>query len=147
MEIGTSPDFIRPANHEAMKAKTPYEVIAAILDDCIHFSGKRAMWFGVLYYSLRVALIVLSACAAAKGIQRLETHVAVLSLLVAIGTTIDTWLQPGVKYKGHYTYNDKFRALKSDLYFIKPDDSASLKIINEAWKSLDDEYRKTVLPI
>jgi hypothetical protein len=59
MEIGTSPDFIRPANHEGMKAKTPYEVIAAILDDCIHFSGKRAMWFGVLYYSLRVALIVL----------------------------------------------------------------------------------------
>jgi hypothetical protein len=146
MVIGTSSAFVRPTP-ESLELKDPYDVIAAILDDCIHFSGKRAYWFGVLYYSFRVALIVLSACAAARGIQKLETHVAVLSLLVAIGTTIDTWLQPGVKYKGHYTYNDKFRALKSDLYFIKRDDSAALKTINEAWKILDDEYRKTVLPI
>jgi hypothetical protein len=154
MELNTSTVFARAIlpskldkKLESSESKQPYDVIEAILDDCIHFSGRRAFWFGVLYYSLRVTLIVLSACAAAKGIQRLDTHVAVLSLLVAIGTTIDTWLQPGVHYKAHYTYNDKFRALKSDLYFIQRDDASSLKTLNESWKALDDEYRKTVLPI
>jgi hypothetical protein len=146
MEISTSSHFVRPSTKH-LKSKDPYDVLEAILNDCIYFSGKRAFWFGVLYYSLRVFLIVLSACAAAQGISWLTKHVALLSLLVAIGTTIDTWLQPGVKYKGHYTYNDKFRALKADLYFIKRDDDDALKKLNESWKSLDDEYRKTVLPL
>jgi len=131
----------------SLKSKEPYDVLEAILDDCIFFSGKRARWFGALYYGFRITLIVLSACAAAKGIEWLVKSAPILSLLVAIGTTIDTWLQPGVKYKGHYTYNDKFRALKADLYFIKRDDSEALKTLNESWKALDDEYRKTVLPI
>jgi hypothetical protein len=146
MKIGTSSTFVRPSMH-SLKSKEPYDVLEAILEDCIYFSGKRAFWFGILYYGFRVTLIVLSACAAAKGIAWLVNSAPILSLLVAIGTTIDTWLQPGVKYKGHYTYNDKFRALKADLYFIKRDDSAALKILNESWKALDDEYRKTVLPI
>ena len=146
MKIGTSSTFVRPSMH-SLKSKEPYDVLEAILDDCIFFSGKRARWFGALYYGFRITLIVLSACAAAKGIEWLVKSAPILSLLVAIGTTIDTWLQPGVKYKGHYTYNDKFRALKADLYFIKRDDSEALKTLNESWKALDDEYRKTVLPI
>jgi hypothetical protein len=146
MEIGTSSHFVRPSS-EGLKSKDPYDVLEAILDDCIFFSGKRARQFGILYYGLRVTLIVLSACAASKGIYWLMNNAPILSLLVAIGTTIDTWLQPGVKYKGHYTYNDKFRALKADFSFIKRDDSDSLKTLNESWKSLDDEYRKSVLTI
>jgi hypothetical protein len=145
MKVGTSAVFVRPAGD--LKSKEPFEVIEAILEDCIYFSGKRAYWFGVLYYGLRLALIVMSACAAAKGIDFLVRNAAIISLLVAIGTTIDTWLQPVVKYKGHYTYNDKFRAVKADLYLIDRHDPHALKVINEAWKALDDEYRKTVLPI
>jgi hypothetical protein len=146
MKISSSTMFVRPTP-EGFNAKKPFDVLDAILTDCIYFSGKRALWFGVLYYGLRVALIVLSACAAAKGLHALEQNAPLLSLLVAIGTTIDTWLQPGVKYKGRYTYNDKYRALKADLYLIDRDDPAALKTINEAWKALDDEYRKTVLPL
>ena len=146
MQVSSSPTFVAIQPGRPMPTE-PHDVLQAILDDCIAFSGKRAMWFGIIYYSLRVALIVLSACAAAKGIDFLVQNAAILSLLVAIGTTADTWLQPGVKYKGHYTYNDKYRALKADLYFVKRDDSARLQAINEAWKAMDDEYRKTVLPL
>jgi hypothetical protein len=147
MEVSSSSVFVRAVPPGASAPADPYDVLQAILNDCIAFSGKRAKIFGALYYSLRVALIVLSACAAAKGIAFLEHNAAWLSLFVAIGTTLDTWLQPGVRYKGHYTYNDKYRALKADLFFVKREDEARLTAMNEAWKSMDEEYRKTVLPI
>src|SRR5579859_5288610 len=113
MRIGTNSQFVR-AVPVAPKAKDPHEEIAALLEDSIFFSGKRAKRFGILYYGLRASLIVLSACAAAKGLDPLEKLAPALSLIVAIGTTIDTWLKPGIQYKVHYTYNDRFRALRAD---------------------------------
>jgi hypothetical protein len=147
MEVGTSSQFARPQALAATPPKDGYAALEAVLEDAIYFSGKRAYWFGILYYGSRFVLITLSACAAAKGISFLVQSAAVLSLLVAIGTTVDTWLQPSVKYKGHYTYNDKFRALKSDLYQTEREDKSAVKALNEQWKALDEDYRKTVLPL
>lgn len=149
MNVGTGTSFIhnRPAATAAAAPEDPYVNQARLLEDAIYSSGRRAHWYGIIYYGSRFVIITLSACAAAKGIPYLVGHAALLSLLVAIGTTLDTWLQPSVKYKGHYTFNDKFRALRSDLDLIDHEDKAGIKLINEQRKAMEEEYRKTVLPL
>jgi hypothetical protein len=46
-------------------------------------------------------------------------------------------VQTGMKYKAHYGYNAKFRALKPNLLFVKRDDERGLKEMNERWKALN----------
>jgi hypothetical protein len=113
----------------------------------IRYSLKQTRIFGFIYYSMRVALIVLSVCASAKGIEFLISRAPALSLLVAIGTGIDTWLKPGVRHKIHYTYHDLFRKLLTELRFADAHDANALKGIKKQFHETDDAYRKEVFSV
>lgn len=113
----------------------------------IEYSLGQTRLYGFIYYSMRIALIVLSVCASAKGIGFLLSAAPVLSLLVAIGTGIDTWLKPGLRHKIHYTYHDLFRKLLTELRFIDKSDVDALKVIKRHFYEIDDEYRKEVFSV
>lgn len=113
----------------------------------VEYSLKKTKAFGTVYYSMRVALIVLSVCAAAKGINFLAYAAPVLSLFVAIGTALDTWLKPGLRYKIHYKYHDQFRKLWTDIKFIKPEDVSALNHIKRKFQETDDHYRKEIFSV
>jgi hypothetical protein len=79
------------------------------------------VWSAV-YYTLRTALIVLSACVAAKEtLLIVSQNVAFISLVVAVGTSLDTWLKTGTRFRGHYTF--KFIAFHTDLDLTDQADS------------------------
>jgi hypothetical protein len=103
--------------------------------------------WAVFYYSLRTALIVLSACVAAKGTLPLtDQSTQVLSLVVAIGTSLDTWLKTGNRFRGHYTFNDKFIALCTDLELTSSLNAEGISSIQDQFKKLIDAYAVAVLP-
>jgi hypothetical protein len=71
---------------------SPDSHLESEINAAIDFSYKQTKLFGLIHYSFRVALIVLSVCVSAKGITFLLSAAPALSLLVAIGTGLDTWL-------------------------------------------------------
>ena len=128
-----------------MPNKPLYENLTDRLSESIKFSRLRAKAYGWLYGSLRAAVIIMSVCAAAKGIGLLERFAAILSLLVAIGTGIDTWVKPAGKWKSHYSYNDLYIARESELAGISSMDIAALTDFRQRLDSLDSDYRKAAL--
>src|ERR1700722_12302101 len=97
-------------------ATNHYECLKSEINSYVSYSRTwRRVWGGV-YYSLRTALIVLSAGIAAKeSLHIFSEHAPLLSLLVAVGTSLDTWLKTGNRFRGHYIFSDKFVALHTDL--------------------------------
>src|SRR5271168_3717139 len=104
-----------------------YDCLKSEIDSYIDYSRVWMRVWGTVYYSLRTALIVLSACVAAKDTLKIVSqNVAFVSLVVAVGTSLDTWLKTGNRFKGHYTFNDKFIALHTDLELPDHADVAAL---------------------
>jgi hypothetical protein len=126
---------------------SPYECLKTEVDGYIKYSYTWMRVWAAVYYTLRTALIVLASLAAAKdSLAFLRDHLAVLSLLVAIGTSLDTWLKTGNRYKGHYSFNDKFIALYTDLQLTSPTDTGKIQSIHEQFKKMIDDYSTAVLP-
>ena len=128
-----------------MPNKPLFQNLTDRLSESIQFSRRRANAYGWLYGSLRAAVIIMSVCAAAKGIGWLQSSAAFFSLLVAIGTGIDTWLKPAGKWKTHYSYNDLYIARESELKGISPTDIAALTDFRQRLDSLDFDYRKAAV--
>lgn len=90
---------------------------------------------------------MLAAPVAAKdSLPRIASIAALLSLLVAIGTALDTWLKTGNRYRGHYTFNDKFIALYTDLELTDVADTAKITNVEMEFKKLISDYSVAVLP-
>jgi hypothetical protein len=101
---------------EPTDPKDHYDSLKTEIDGYIKYSHRWSIVWAIVYYILRGALIAAAACVAAKdSLPRIASIAALLSLLVAIGTALDTWLKTGNRYRGHYTFNDKFIALYTDL--------------------------------
>ena len=132
----------------ATPAPLPFDALKTEVEGYIDYSRLwMRVWAGV-YYTLRTTLIVVSACVAAKtALFKSDDYlVAVLSLLVAVGTSLDTWLKTGTRYRGHYTFNDKFIALYTDLALSDGREQAVLDKLKEQFKKLIDDYAVAVLP-
>lgn len=126
---------------------THYECLKTEVDGYISYSRRWARVWAAVYYSLRTGLIVISACVAAKSdLSLASNYVAILSLTVAVGTALDTWLKTGTRYKGHYMFNDKFIALYTDLELTAPTDQTKIETLKEQFKKLIDDYAVAVLP-
>ena len=132
---------------ESLDLSTPYDSLKTEIDGYIKYSRLWSAVWAVVYYGLRATLIIFAASVAAKTDLRLSSgQVAILSLLVAIGTALDTWLKTGDRYKGHYTFNDKFIALYMDLELTSPRNTAAIESIKDQFKKLIDGYAVAVLP-
>ena len=124
-----------------------HETLLSEVRSYIEYSQTWMRFWGWVYYTLRTALIVLSACVAAKDTLGLASRqIAIMALLVAIGTSIDTWLKTGSRYRGHYSFNDKFIALCTDLEISNAADPSGMEKIQEQLKKLIDDYAVAVLP-
>ena len=79
-----------------------YDSLKTEIDGYIKYSHRWSIVWAIVYYTLRGGLIALAACVAAKdSLPRIASIAALLSLLVAIGTALDTWLKTGNRYRGH----------------------------------------------
>jgi hypothetical protein len=124
-----------------------YDCLKSEIDSYITYNRIWMRVWGATYYSLRTTLIVLSACVAAKEtLQFVSRNVAAVSLLVAVGTSLDTWLKTGNRFRGHYTFNDKFIALHTDLELTNDSDAAAMGRIQDQFKKFIDDYAQAVLP-
>ena len=128
-------------------APNHYDSLKSEVESYIDYSRVWMRVWAFVYYGLRTGLIVLSACVAAKDSLTLLIRPApLLSLLVAVGTSLDTWLKTGNRYRGHYTFNDKFIALHTDVELTDPADASAMAKIQEQFKKLVDDYALAVLP-
>jgi hypothetical protein len=142
--------FWRKATPETLverEPSTPYECLRNEVDGYIKYSYTWMRFWAVAYYGLRTSMIVLAALVAAKdSLPAIKNNVAVLALLVAVGTSLDTWLKTGDRYRGHYSFNDKFIALNTDLLVSDSTDKAKIDSITEQFKKLIYDYAAAVLP-
>src|SRR5580658_2370876 len=117
-----------------------YDCLKSEIDSYIDYSRLWMRIWGAVYYTLRTALIVLSACVAAKEtLAFISRNVALVSLIVAVGTSLDTWLKTGNRFRGHYTFNDKFIALHTDLELTDQADTVALGRLQDQFKRFIDE--------
>jgi hypothetical protein len=124
-----------------------YNCLKNEIDGYIKYSYTWMRVGAWVYYSLRTALIVLSACIAAKGgIQIIKDYLAWISLAVAVGTALDTWQKTGIRYKGHYVFNDKFISLYTEVELTSANDTIALSKAKEEFSKLTDHYSVAVLP-
>jgi hypothetical protein len=124
----------------------PYKCLKDEIDGYIDYSRTWMRVWAAVYYFMRTALIVLSACVAAKDSFGWKEYLPIMSLAVAIGTALDTWLKTGNRYKGHYTFNDKFISLFTDVELTSSQDTASLIKAKNEFKKLIEDYAVAVLP-
>lgn len=87
-------------------------------------SKHREQWqwygrfYGILYPATRISLIVATSIVAAEDtldgtpLQPLVQWVAVLALLVAIVTSLDTWMKPAVRWQASVKARDDFEQLQ-----------------------------------
>jgi hypothetical protein len=99
-------------------------------------SGHRKHWvryvrfYGFLYPCMRVSLIVATAIVAAKDtfagspLEPLAQWVSFIALLVAIGTSLDTWMKPAVRWQAAEKARDDYELLEEDLKAL-PDGAKS----------------------
>jgi hypothetical protein len=80
------------------------------------------------------------------GLPAIAAHASSLALAVAIGTSLDTWLKTGTRYRGHYSFNDKFISLDTDLELTSPTDTAKVETIHQQFTKMIDDYSTAVLP-
>jgi hypothetical protein len=131
----------------ATAAADHYDCLKGEIDSYITYSRIWMRVWATVYYSLRTTLIVLSACVAAKETLQIVNHnVAFVSLVVAIGTSLDTWLKTGNRFRGHYTFNDKFIALYTDVELTDQTDSVALAKLQDQFRKFVEEYAQAVLP-
>lgn len=124
-----------------------YDCLKEEIDGYIKYSHTWSIVWAYVYYMLRGGLIVLAACVAAKdSLPPVAGVAALLSLLVAVGTALDTWLKTGNRYRGHYTFNDKFIALYTDLELTDASDMAKISNVEVEFKKLISDYSVAVLP-
>jgi len=123
-----------------------YAELTKAIDDSVRYTSNRAYLFGFLYFGVRTFLIIAATCASAKGIKFPEDHAAMLSLLVAIGTALDTLYRTQARYRENFLANDRFWGLQQDLAGIVPSDADALKKIRERWNAMNDQYGKAILP-
>lgn len=116
------------------------------IDGYIDYSETWGRVFAFVYYALRMALIVLSAMAAAKDLIPPRVSVPLVSLAVAVGTALDTWLKTGQRYKAHYMYHDKFIALYVQTELAKPEDADAIETFKAEFARLIDDYGVAALP-
>ncbi len=125
----------------------PYDTLRSEIDSYIKYSRVWMRVWALIYYGLRTSLITLSACVAAKqSLSFGDQTIALFSLIVAIGTSLDTWLKTGNRYRGHYMFNDKFIALCTDLELTDHADTAQTASIQTNFKKMVEEYAQEVLP-
>lgn len=126
---------------------TPYESLKTEIDGYIDYSRTWMRVWACVYYLLRTTMIVLAAMVAAKdSLQFIKDNVSVLALLVAIGTSLDTWLKTGTRYKGHFSYNDKFISLYTDLKLTEPSDKDKIEALHQKFSKLIEDYSTVTLP-
>ncbi|HLK67383.1 MAG TPA: hypothetical protein VKU19_28300 [Bryobacteraceae bacterium] len=132
---------------EEPQPSTPYDCLKDEIDGYIKYSYTWMRVWALIYYVLRTSLIVLAALVAAKdSLPAIKNNLAILALLVAVGTSLDTWLKTGDRYRGHYAFNDKFIALHTDLLVSESTDRAKLDSVTEQFKKLIYDYAAAVLP-
>jgi hypothetical protein len=124
-----------------------YTTLRVTIDSYIKYSRLWMRVWATIYYGLRISLIVLSAAVATKGVTPfLDDNGRTLSLIVAIGTSLDTWLKTGNRYKGHYVFNDRFIALCTDLELADPNNNDAMAEVKAQFKKLVEDYSTAVLP-
>lgn len=129
----------------------PYDELRETLDERIVYTNNLARRFTRFYVVLRVLLIAFSATVAAQNslgaspLHELVRWVPVLSLFVAIGTTLDTWIKPGERWRAHDHYDDEFRKLRRELDYIEPADAAAVRRIDQKYESLVSQHRSAYL--
>ena len=132
---------------EPTDPKDHYDSLKTEIDGYIKYSHRWSIVWAIVYYILRGTLIVLAACVAAKdSLPRIASVASLLSLLVAIGTALDTWLKTGNRYRGHYTFNDKFIALYTDLELTDVTDAAKISNVELEFKKVINDYSVAILP-
>jgi hypothetical protein len=132
---------------EPTSPKDHYDSLKTEIDGYIKYSHRWSIIWAIVYYILRGTLIVLAACVAAKdSLPRIASVASLLSLLVAIGTALDTWLKTGNRYRGHYTFNDKFIALYTDLELTDVTDTAKISNVELEFKKMINDYSVAILP-
>jgi hypothetical protein len=132
---------------EPTDPKDHYDSLKTEIDGYIKYSHRWSIVWAIVYYILRGALIVLAASVAAKdSLPRIASIASLLSLLVAIGTALDTWLKTGNRYRGHYTFNDKFIALYTDLELTDVSDTTKISNVELEFKKMINDYSVAVLP-
>ena len=132
---------------EPTSPKDHYDSLKTEIDGYIKYSHRWSIVWAIVYYILRGTLIVLAACVAAKdSLPRIASVASLLSLLVAIGTALDTWLKTGNRYRGHYTFNDKFIALYTDLELTDVTDTAKISNVELEFKKMINDYSVAILP-
>lgn len=127
-----------------------YEVLSTRVNELIQFSKKRAVAYNVIYRSLRVCIIVLSALTAGaakygsanSGVPRTATPY--LAIAVAILASLDSWLKPGKIYWEHYRFNDLYIAAQSRLALIHPSENRKLAEFANYMDTLDKQYGAAV---
>jgi hypothetical protein len=132
----------------------PAQQIRKQLEDSIahsiSYSIKRAITWSVIYHSSRASMIVLSAIASAKawgGSDVMTVWQAYAALVVAILAALDTWIQPGAKYRIHYEYDDEHRRLQDELGAIPigdPDETSELQKLMKEREKVRERYRKAL---
>ena len=132
---------------EPTSPKDHYDSLKTEIDGYIKYSHRWSIVWAIVYYILRGTLIVLAACVAAKdSLPHIASVASLLSLLVAIGTALDTWLKTGNRYRGHYTFNDKFIALYTDLELTDVTDTAKISNVELEFKKMINDYSVAILP-
>jgi hypothetical protein len=129
----------------------PQDYTKALGESIESYAKYSRTWmrvWGIIYYVLRTLLIVASACVAAKAtVPSLESFSAYLALFVAIGTSLDTWLKTGSRYRGHYMFNDKFISLQTDLELTHEENEAEFEKVKDNFIRTVAEYSAAVQPI
>jgi hypothetical protein len=133
--------------HPAAPSTDHYDCPKTEIDGYIKYSHQWSIVWATVYYILRGTLIVLAACVAAKdSLKPLAAAASIFSLIVAVGTALDTWLKTGNRYRGHYVFNDKFIALFTDLELTDTTDTTKIAALEGEFKKLIGDYAVAVLP-
>jgi hypothetical protein len=72
---------------------------------------------------------------------------AYFALIVAILTSLDTWLKPGAKYRTHYEYDDEYRRLQNQILLLKPDDISKIESLRAELERVRERYRKALFQV
>jgi hypothetical protein len=148
-KLGSIHTMKRPSDKEAYALDdhvANYERFKKEIDGYIDYCEHWARIFGALYYSIRTLLIVFSALVAANVVIPFGIPVRAISLLVAIGTALDTWLKTGTRYKGHYMFHEKFLALYIEVELTDPGDKTKLEPLKKQFVKLIGDYGVAALP-
>lgn len=136
-----------------MAASPRYNLTMPLAEDLtstINSYTTSWLWMSRFYASisvvLRLALIVASAVLASKlfGVDwsKDDSRGAWLSVLVGIGTAIDSWLKPREKWKGFMAVCERAQDLLMRLRNADPGDAVRIDQFREEFQRLLDTHRE-----